>query len=79
MLFVHDRYEAERMCNGLERTRVLAIDQPVAEGYFPKLSAANSGIIWGSRQEGTRMSVSCTHTFLFYARHFLKRDSEFKV
>ncbi|CAG7824318.1 unnamed protein product, partial [Allacma fusca] len=49
------RYEAERICNGMELTVPLDLNQRVEEGYFPKLTEANSGRIWGGRQEGTRM------------------------
>lgn len=51
------RYEAERLCNGLQRTKRLDINEPVTEGYFPKLYNSNAGVIWGARQENSKLQV----------------------
>lgn len=53
------RYEAERLANGLERTKPLDLStRPVIEeGYFGKLVNENAGKMWGTRQERTPVQV----------------------
>ncbi|CAG7818442.1 unnamed protein product [Allacma fusca] len=52
-----NRYNAERICNGLPFTVELDLsDAPVLEeGYFPKLTVANSGRNWPGRQDHTKV------------------------
>lgn len=52
------RYDAERLANGLGRVKRHDLSGIVPEGYFPKLYNTNSGIVWGTRQEGTRIGVA---------------------
>ncbi|OXA58520.1 Phenoloxidase 2 [Folsomia candida] len=50
------RYDAERLCNGLARTKLLDFDNLVIEeGYFGKLYSTNAGRHWGTRQANTRL------------------------
>ena len=52
------RYNAERLAKGLPITKRLSLDDKIiAEGYFPKLYSTNAGAVWGTRQEGTKLSV----------------------
>ena len=55
--FLMLRYNAERLCNRMALITRLDITQPLREGYFPKLTDANSGMIWGTRQERTMLAV----------------------
>ncbi|KAJ8679322.1 hypothetical protein QAD02_015109 [Eretmocerus hayati] len=51
------RYNVERMCNDLGRTRPLEnLREPIAEGYFPKLDQIVSGRAWPSRPRNMMLS-----------------------
>lgn len=47
------RYNAERLCNNLHRVKKLHnLREPIAEGYFPKLSSLNASRVWAGRPAG---------------------------
>ncbi|KAL1138896.1 hypothetical protein AAG570_008958 [Ranatra chinensis] len=51
------RYNFERFCNNLPRTkRLLNWNDPITEGYFPKLDSLVASRVWPARVANTRLS-----------------------
>ena len=49
-MLINCSYDVERMANGLCRVKPLINwDEPIAEGYFPKLTTNNGAMHWASR------------------------------
>ncbi|KAG8238622.1 hypothetical protein J437_LFUL018540 [Ladona fulva] len=49
------RYNIERFCNQLGRTRKLQVREPLDEGYFPKLTNINTNREWPGRRSRARL------------------------
>jgi hypothetical protein len=51
-------YDVERMANGLGRVKPLINwNQPIPEGYFPKLTSLNGAMHWSSRPANLTLQV----------------------
>lgn len=51
------RYNVERFCNGLAKTKVLNnIREPINEGYFPKIMSSLNNRTYPSRNTKTKLS-----------------------
>lgn len=52
------RYNIERFSNNLPRAaRIKSLEEPIAEGYFPKLDSVIAARIWAPRQANAKLSV----------------------
>ncbi|XP_071448025.1 phenoloxidase 2-like, partial [Hetaerina americana] len=51
------RYNIERLCNNLARVkRYFNFDEPIEEGYFPKMDKPFASRSWAARHAGSRLS-----------------------
>lgn len=73
MATVKSSFDAERLANSLGRIVPYSNwDQPIAEGYFPKLNNSNGGLNWASRPSGMVLRVSL---FIHYSIKSTLSDS----
>lgn len=47
------RYNVERMAHGMERVKYLSLEEPIAEGYFPKIIRSMNQRSFPSRVAGS--------------------------
>lgn len=49
------RYNADRMANGLERAKNFSLDEPILEGYFPKIIRSKNQSAYAARAAGSAL------------------------